>query len=137
MGDHGRIPAFTRYDGPSYRIIKKLARENRLSLNIDIYVISAKYGLINSSYSIDKYNRKMTPARAIKLRPKILQVICNLFENNLFDDVFINMGKLYLLSIEGIENILPEGTRLIYAKGRIGQKNSQMKKWLLEKNEYS
>ena len=48
--DPGFLPAIERYDGVNFRVIKKLGRQSRLLKNLDILIISAKYGI--SSYAL-------------------------------------------------------------------------------------
>ena len=40
------IYAMYRYDGPTYRTLRKLRREGRFLDTVDVLIISAEYGLI-------------------------------------------------------------------------------------------
>ena len=42
------LPALERYDGPTYRTLRKAMHEGRIPKNLDVLIISAKYGLIGS-----------------------------------------------------------------------------------------
>ena len=122
------IPAIDRYDGPTYRTLRKMRREGMLSTALDIRIVSAKYGLIHSHKPIGLYNQLMTPRRADELRPHIqaeLQSLMNISKG--YDQVFINLGKTYRQTLEGFHWItIPT----MEASGGIGLKNQQMKAWL-------
>ena len=60
----GLLPAIQRYKGAWYGVINKLKREWNLPDNLDILIISAKYGLINSEMQIENYDQKMDYTRA-------------------------------------------------------------------------
>jgi hypothetical protein len=51
------VSALELYNGFYYQIIKKLMREGRLTSNIDILIISAKYGLLLPSSRIGNTRR--------------------------------------------------------------------------------
>ena len=42
----GCLPAFELYDGSFYRILRKAIREGYFPNNLDILIISPKYGLL-------------------------------------------------------------------------------------------
>jgi hypothetical protein len=46
--DSGLLPAIERYDGVNFRILQKAKREEYLPENLDILILSAKYGLIEA-----------------------------------------------------------------------------------------
>ena len=53
----GSMPAFERYDGQSYRIICKAIREGCFPTNLDILIISAKFGLLRWDEEIEDYDQ--------------------------------------------------------------------------------
>ena len=46
-----------------------------------------------------------------------------------FDEVFINLGKLYLLALAASHELPQLGEKAHYATGGIGEKMAQMKRW--------
>ena len=74
----GRMPAIERYDGQSYRIIRKAIREGCFPANLDILIISAKFGLLAWDAKIEDYDQLMSKEQAQKLRP-VYRKILNLF----------------------------------------------------------
>ena len=64
------LAAINRYDGPAYRTLRKLEREGRFPENLDIVIISAKYGLLHYEQLIENYDQRMTPERASRIASK-------------------------------------------------------------------
>ena len=125
----GRMPAFERYDGQSYRIIRKAIREDCFPSNLDILIISAKLGLLRWDEEIEDYDQLMSKEQAQKLRPSIQEDLESFLDGRDYDKLFINMGVTYLETLEGFE-WQKHFNEKIEAKGRIGEKSSQMKSWV-------
>ena len=123
------LPAIDRYDGPTYRTLRKMRREGDLPAGLEILIISAKYGLLPSDAPIEDYNRRMTPLRASQLRPIIQEELQSWMDRTQggYDQVFINLGKDYMRTLQGFHWGL---TTTFCASGGIGQRVSQMKTWL-------
>ena len=63
------LPAIERYDGPTYRCLRKFREaqtDKAFPNNLRILIISAKYGLIMPETEVRNYDMKMTAARAKK-----------------------------------------------------------------------
>jgi len=118
----GRCRAIDLYDGPYYRTIRKLTREGRLPTTLDIYIVSGKYGLIRADEMIEEYDRTidLSVVEETDSRQRMRDLI-----SEGYDSIFVNMGKMYL---KHFSDILEGFT---FAKGRIGQRNAQMKEWIL------
>ena len=127
----GLLPAMKRYIGAWYEVIEKLRREDRLPQNLDTVIISAKYGFLKSNDLIKYYDLRMTEDRAEELNPKILDDFKSLLSNNRYEAIFINLGNDYMPAIKGLEHIISQDTKLNFAEGRVGERKSQMKKWIL------
>ena len=125
----GRMPASQRYDGQSYRIIHKAMRECCFPANLDILIISAKLGLLCWDEEIEDYDQLMSKEQARKLRPSIQESLESYLDGRDYDKLFINMGATYLETLEGFE-WKKHFNEKIEAKGRIGEKSSQMKSWV-------
>jgi cytoplasmic iron level regulating protein YaaA (DUF328/UPF0246 family) len=123
------LAAIDRYDGPTYRTLRKLRRAGYMPKNLDILIISAKYGLLPCQQPADDYEQKMTPERADTLRPSVQRKLKSFIHTKpgAYDQVFINLGKTYRRILEGFHwGLLPT----LEASGGIGLKTSQMKAWL-------
>jgi len=122
------LPAIERYTGAWYGVINKLKRENKFPSNLDVVIISAKYGFLRSDDMTEYYDLKMNKRRAIELNNNIIKEFKKLFEHEHYESIFINLGKDYLPAIEGLQNLIPN---LLFAKGRLGVKKREMRKWIL------
>jgi len=123
------MKALNRYNGVNFKVIKKFKRERKLPENLDIVIISAKYGFLKLDEYIDDYDLRMTKKRAQELHPAILNELEELISNNTYKEIFINLGKDYLPAIEGFEKYVT--CPVLYAQGRIGEKLRDMKKWII------
>jgi len=121
------IYAMYRYEGPTYQILRKLRREGHFPLDVDVLIISARYGLLGLREPIHTYNQKMTAERADELRPYVQESLRKVIGCQQYQQVFINLGKTYRRTLEGFNWGL---LSTMEASGGIGQKNSQMKTWL-------
>lgn len=121
----GLLPALERYRGPFYRMINR-----RQSNNLDVMILSAKYGLIPPDALTEYYDLRMNESRAVELQTNVLQKIKMLLEKHEYDEIFINLGKQYMKALDGIQVHISETTKLIIAEGKIGQRLKQMKEWL-------
>lgn len=125
------LPAIERYTGAWYEVINKLKKENKFPSNLDIVIISAKYGFLKSADLIEDYDVRMDEKIAKELNYEILEKFKPLLEKKYYDTIFINLGKDYLPAIHGLEILISQNTKVIYAKGKLGERKSQMKKWIL------
>jgi len=126
-----KIPAIKRYEGVYYKVINKLKRENKFPSNLDIIIISAKYGFLKPNDLIENYDLKMNKKQARKLNKSIVRDLRNYIRDKKYKEIFINLGKDYMLSIRGFEQFIPKETKIIVANGGIGKKMKQMKEWIL------
>lgn len=124
------IPAIERYNGVNYKVLKKLRRDKEFPYDLDIVVISAKYGFLKADIPIEYYNQPMTKERALELRSDILNDLKGYLKDRNYAEIFVNLGKTYLLAIKGFEEFVPKQTRIMYAEGKIGERMAKMKEWL-------
>lgn len=120
-------PAIETYDGPTFRILRKY-----LTPNIDVLIISAKYGIINSGFLISSYNQKMTSKRALELRPSITAALKEALTSGRFNDVFFELGKRYQQSLD-IDFSGYSGVHIEFDAGTIGVRLHNLKTWLEKK----
>lgn len=121
----GYKPAIDLYDGPFYKMIRKLDRQKGLE-DFHISIISAKYGLLNAYDLIEEYNQKMTKNRANELNKSVTKELNAFLNDRGFEEILIGMGQLYRLTIDSINYQIP----VEYANGRIGEKLSETKSWI-------
>jgi hypothetical protein len=126
----GLLPALERYDGGTYRVIRKAQREGYFPPNVDIKILSAKFGLIDAKTPIPYYDQKMDRKRAEELRVLVSRDLEQLIHGGRYSEIFINMGKVYLLAVDSFAEIASSNVIVNYAEGGIGSKAKALKEWL-------
>jgi hypothetical protein len=126
----GLLPAIERYKGAWYGVINKLKRTHRLPNNLDIIIISAKYGFIDSNQKIHNYDQKIDSQRAKELNPSIMKAFSKILSKHQYKKILINLGSEYMKSIAGFEKLISRNTNVTIIRGRIGERKRDMKKWI-------
>lgn len=130
--DAGRLPAIERYDGPTFRVLRKFLSEAPCDLrDVDVLVLSARHGMIPGNRAIDDYDQKMTVARARTIRPQTLEVLERVLRNG-YQEVFVSLSRMYLQAIEGFEALLPDGTDVFISQSAMGKRLRELKRWLYQ-----
>ena len=119
-------PALELYDGPAYRVVRRALRNG--VHDVEVWILSAKHGLIPADQVVAPYDHRLTRARAIELAIPISRVLTNLWQRE-WDDVYIEAGRLYqsLISVA----MTWSGARPVrWSAGAIGKRMQALKKWL-------
>ena len=124
------IPAIDLYNGPFYQTIKKTFRQNGMLDNLDILILSAKYGLIPSNKMISNYDQIMTIERAKELKNHVTMEFKELLKDRYYTEIFINLGKTYTIALEESKNLLDD-YNVYWGHGQIGERLHQLKTWLI------
>jgi hypothetical protein len=127
------LPALERYDGVYFRVLRKARREGYWPEKLDVLIVSAKHGLLEADTPIAHYDLRMTQEQATYLRPSVVPALAERIASRSYTEIFLNMGKTYYMALDGWDVSLTRDITVLYAKGGIGQKASQMRTWLLEK----
>ena len=127
----GLLPALDRYDGPAFQVLRKFTRESPGQIP-DILILSAKFGLIESTKLIPDYDLKMTLKLAKKLRPSVIATLDSALKKNSWKELGICLGKDYLAAVNGLQGILPESATVRFLQGGLGKRLSALHQWLLE-----
>lgn len=132
--DLGSLEAIDRYDGPLFRLLRR-ARSAGLLIDVQVYILSAKHGLIDEGWMIHDYDQVMTPARAAELAGTTSVTLWRwLGQHAECVDVFVNVGQGYAPALAGFDDwCLRQGIIVTNAAGGIGERLAQTKAWL-EKN---
>ena len=117
-------PAIEIYDGPYYRILRK----SDLS-NIDVKIISAKYGLIDSDTPISPYEQRMTRKVAKLLVPNVSEGVLEALSSSKYSDVLLELGKDYLNTVQVDWDKFPN-KRITIDINPIGIRLHNLKNWL-------
>lgn len=128
--DPGLLPAIDRYDGVNFRVLRKAKREGYWPHNLDVLILSAKYGLVQPDTPIDYYDLRMTRQGALALqRDASTDLDAHLAQTD-YRQVFINMGRTYLVALAQSTQMRRQTQKICYATGGIGAKMADMKGWL-------
>lgn len=123
------IPALDLYDGYFYRIIKNSELSSNSDPVIDIRIVSAEYGLLRPDDVIETYERKMDSQRAVQLQPSVVNSLIQEVANHDYDEVVVNLGKVYQQAISGLPEAVSVPVRTIEGSG-IGVKGHILKQFL-------
>ena len=125
------LPALLRYKGPFYPTLHKAIRENRLPENLDILIVSAKYGLLRSDEPIPDYDQKMTPERADELRTPIQEKLKSFLDGKDYDQLFNGLWMVYNQTLEGFD-LERHFKTVIPVQSNRGKRMQQLKEWITE-----
>jgi len=126
----GRVAAWDLYDGVIFRMLKKIEREKGLPKDLDILILSAKYGFVMPSEFIEYYDYRLKKKDIEQKKDFFLSGLMQKIENSNISTVFICLGKDYLAGIDSFKKFFPDKTRFIVANGGIGSKMSQIRNWI-------
>lgn len=125
------LPAIERYDGPAFQILRKFVEDcPRESGDLDVYILSARFGLLAVTDELPRYERRMTEQRANELNSQVVSGLRKILSKGQYKDFFINVGGDYLSAIEGYESAVPEGARITMATGSSGRRQTLLRNWL-------
>ena len=125
------MPAIDRYNGPVFRVLRKFLRVSLDESNLlDVYVLSAQFGLIPASTPIPNYDRRMTAQRARELSSCVLSGFAQLFERRSYREVYLCVGREYLSCLSGYESVVPQCTKVNVARGSLGERQFRLREWL-------
>jgi len=127
--DVGLLPAIERYDGGTYRLLRKAKREGYWPEGLDVLILSAKYGLIQASTPIANYEQRMSKERASELKAQIMQSLQRYTLQNVYHEVYIELGEDYYSAIGDFSQIF-ESSLMVHGQGRIGERLARLKQWL-------
>lgn len=122
------VPAIERYDGLIFQVIKKLNREEHFPKDIEVLIVFSKYGLLGPEDKIPYPDELMTFKAAKQHRSNFLQKLKSELQQKKYSENFVNLGSIYLKSIEGFEEFT--NAKVVYASGRLGQRAKQTRQWI-------
>ncbi|WP_342708156.1 DUF6884 domain-containing protein [Natrinema salaciae] len=123
------ISAMELYSGYFFKIIKKSRREETVNSNIDVGILSAKYGFVKSDEKITAYDRQMNSERAMEIGSTMREELRNYISHEGYDRIIINAGKEYRKAINGFDDGLSVDIYEITGDG-LGLKGRSLKRFL-------
>jgi hypothetical protein len=130
------IPAIQRFDGVFIRLVRKYHKQLR---DFDILILSPVYGLIKAEKKIGFVepirgswrNLNLSESAISKLRETSLSTLQKLLKKKQYEEIYVNVGKSLLRTIEGFDKMVPQAVTITYAQGSgVGPKMAHMKKWI-------
>lgn len=129
-GDTEDIPASERYDGPLWQVLRSYVREQPLfAAELDVYVLSAAYGLIPATQPIPWYEQTMTAERARELHSEVIARFQTLMEQP-YTSLCLGMSQRYLQALQGWQELVPATVTVTLTDGSMGTKLQQLRAWL-------
>ena len=125
------MPALERYDGPLWHVLRTYLRDEHglWATGLDIYGLSAEFGLIPASRPIPLYNRTMSPERAAELHRQVLSQFQDLMAMG-YRDICLGLSHRYFAALVGWEQYVPKEARVTITDGGVGAKLGQLRAWL-------
>ncbi|OCR01055.1 hypothetical protein BCD67_16905 [Oscillatoriales cyanobacterium USR001] len=123
------LPAIERYDGPSFRLLRRFLRQQPDTL-LDIYVLSAKFGLIRGDLVIPNYDQKMSKALASELSLSVVTNLEAIVSQGTYQKLLICVTKMYFNALSGYSGIMPDSLEVTVGTGTLGRKLSILHQWL-------
>lgn len=142
----GKIAALQRYTGPSFLVLKKfftakgvgkqpgfssILNTKKSKLDLTVYILSAKYGLISAFAEIPDYNQRLETEEDCERCAKIVgDGFSDLILHGEYDKIGLGVSKIYSKVIDltiGLGN-LPEN--VVFLDGKQGVRLKKLKDWL-------
>ena len=124
------LPAIERYNGPLFFVLRRFLREcPRQARQLDVYILSAAYGLIPEDFPTAWYDQKINASRVAELQSQVNTTFSDIHRDNYASMCFV-LGRSYLKAFEGVQNLVRAHTESIVVHGTMGKKQTQLKKWL-------
>lgn len=126
------LPAIDRYIGGYYKTIHKLMRDGQFPDNMDMLILSAKYGLIQPETLIENYDQEMSKPRACELQDEVGRALDQHLGTINYAEIFVNLGKKYMIAVERSNQLKQQRAKIKHARGRNGSKQGEMRRWILD-----
>jgi len=125
-----KLPAIKGYDGKIFLTLRKAFREG-LGHNVDVLIISAKYGLLEATDEISYYEERMTKQKAKELRDEVLFKLKLIVSNGgNYRRIFVMLGKIYFEAIRGASTMTDIPIEVIQME-KIGKAQQKLRNLLL------
>lgn len=124
------MPAIERYDGPMWQVLRSFLREHPGALaGLDVFGLSAEFGLFPANEQIPWYERTIDPDRAHELQPQVMELFQRLIAHG-YERLCLGVSKRYLPALAGWERVVPDSLRVTVTDGPAGVKLGQLRAWL-------
>ncbi|MHA2272269.1 MAG: hypothetical protein ACXACI_10425 [Candidatus Hodarchaeales archaeon] len=126
------LAAILRYQGMAYIPLKMLLLEKSWPSNVDLWIVSAKYGLLQALQPIPHYDERLTEA-TLDERKRLIQKQLSNVEVSRYNHCMLNVPKLYNKICEPLEILLKSNDcQITNIPARMSERNDAMMQWLIE-----
>jgi hypothetical protein len=123
------LPALERYDGPAFHVLRRYLATHPATPP-DIYILSARFGLIPADRPIPYYDQRLTPQRAAELRPTVRDILAGIFAQRSYEQIYLAVGRDYAQALDDYAALVPKATSVLVAHGSQGKRLAQLHDWL-------
>lgn len=120
------VEALSLYSGVFFQVLKKALVKPEIHKDLDVIILSAKYGLLLPTTLISHYDERMTKKRLAELQPLVFQDLRDFLCSKNYSDIFVNLGKDYLPLVP----TMFEFSEASFGAGGSGLRCKQLKEWL-------
>lgn len=124
------MPAVERYDGPAFRVLRRYLQRQQNG-SPDVFILSAKWGLISGDTPLPYYDQRMTARRATVLRERV-RVLLRAVLKPKPSEIFFLMSESYFQLIDLLEISRITDAHIYAVRGGRGQKLSALYDWLYD-----
>ncbi len=127
------LPAIERYDGPTFQMVRGMFFDG-LHLDVDLAILSGKYGLLPPDQLIPSYDFRLRPNGPLPVEARAWRTdLLRQIESKHYKEVFLAMGPDYVRALGDLHQPYSR-TVIRTSKGRNGIRLAQTKRWLLSKS---
>ncbi len=127
-----RGPAWEVYDGRVYQVLKKLLRDHpSWRESLDILIVSARHGVIDSKRVVSIYDDRLTSARSADLARRSARQLRRNVAGRYYQAAHANLGRIYREAVPDLSAILAPAP-IDWASGGIGARNAQTRGWVAD-----
>jgi hypothetical protein len=124
--------AWDVYDGRLFQVLKKALRGvEGWERQIDVLIVSARYGVIRAHELIEAYDARMKVECAGRPEEFWSGALRRAIRRRCYRTVHVNLGGDYLRVLPRVGELFG-GAKVEMAHGGIGQRNAQTRRWVLD-----
>lgn len=124
------VPAWHLYQGVSFRVLKRAVREGRWPTDLDVVILSARYGILAPDQPVLWYEERMTQQRAGALQHPVHLALDRILRGRGYRQLLVQAGRVYRQALRLTPTWMPPGVSVHVATGGIGEQLHQLRTWL-------
>ncbi|MBI5253957.1 MAG: hypothetical protein HY930_06145 [Euryarchaeota archaeon] len=97
------LPALEAYEGALYEEIRRSKAEGKFPFDLDVLILTSRYGFKKLNDKIGLYRERMTLERARELRQDAVEFLLDYVRKNSISKVYVMLGENYIEAIAGFD----------------------------------